>query len=371
MNVVIVGGGLVGLSIAFELIERSCSVDVIDSGQQTAAYRASAGMLALPSEAQTIEAALVELARDSRRLYPSFIERIESAAGARCNLSTIGSLHVALHRDHVAALAHLEDAQARHQIPAARLSGSEVREREPLLSPSVITGLLAKDERQVDPRRLHAVLRAAVVARGGRLVSGEVVALTGTRESIHGVEIIDQDGHHGLAYDHTVVAAGAWSRKLLAAVLGEIPLRPVKGLTMRCRGKRLIQHVVRSPDVYLVPMSDEELLIGASIEEVGFDASINFGELTNLAIHATQVLPGVKELQFAEATTGFRPVLRDGLPALGPTRTRGLHLAIGHSRHGVSLVPGTASTIADGVIHGELASRYRELSCHRLEGTSA
>jgi glycine oxidase len=371
MKVVIAGGGLIGLSIAFELIERDCSVEVIDGGEPVAAYRASAGMLALASEAQALEAALVELARDSQRLYPAFVERIEAAARARCNLATAGALYVALHRDHVAAIAHLQEAQARLQVPAVRLSSSEIRQREPLLSPSVIAGLFAHDERQVDPRRLHTVLRSAVAARGGRLVPGTVVALTATRDHIDGVEIVVDGEHRRLECDHVVVAAGAWSRKLLAPILGEIPLRPVKGVTIRCRGKRLIQHVIRSPDVYLVPMSNDELLIGASVEEVGFDASVNFGELTNLAIQATQVLPGIKELGFGEASVGLRPVLRDGLPALGPTRVRGLHLAIGHSRHGVSLVPATASVVADGVVHGEIVSHYRALSCHRLEGATA
>lgn len=366
MRVVIAGGGLIGLGIAVEAIGRGCSVDVVDSARRFAAYRASAGMLALPSEAQAIEAKLVEFARESHQLYPDFIQRIERASGAPCNLSSVGSLYVALHRDQVAALEHLEEAQARLDIQAERLSGQDLREREPLLSPAVLAGLYAK-ERQVDPRRMHVVLSAAVEALGGRLLVGEVVSVLGTSDGVHGVEVQHQTETRRLEGDQTVVAAGAWSRRLLEPILGEVPLRPVKGLTLRCRGRRLVRHVIRSPDVYLVPMNDEELLVGASVEEVGFDPSVNVGELTHLAVHATRVLPGVKELEVVEASTGFRPALRDGLPALGPTRARGLHVAIGHSRHGVSLLAATASVVADGLIHEEMAPRYRELSGHRLE----
>jgi glycine oxidase len=371
MKAAIVGGGLIGLGIAMEAIARGCAIDVIDSGLGFAAYRASAGMLALPSEAQALEPELLDLARDSQQRYPDFVHKIETASGVPCHLSSGGALYVALHRDQVAAMEHLAEAQARLGITTERLTGQEAREREPHLSPGVLAGLFARDERQIDPRRLRAALQAAVAALGGRFVVGEVTALLGTRDHVYGVEVAREAATHCFEYDQIVVAAGAWSRRLPVPLLGEVSLRPVKGLTLRCKGERLARHVIRSPDVYLVPMTDEELLIGASVEEVGFDASTNLGELMALAVSAARVLPGVRELQLVEASVGFRPVLRDGLPALGPTRIRGLHLAIGHSRHGVSLLPGTAVAVAQGLVQGDLGTHDRRLSSRRLEGMQA
>ncbi len=242
MRVVIVGGGLIGLGIALEALGRGCAVEVVDDDRTFAAYRASAGMLALPSEAQAIEAKLVELARESHRLYPDFVDRIERASGVPCNLSSVGSLYVALHRDEVAAVEHLAQAQARLEISAERLSGQEIREREPLLSPGVLAGLYAK-ERQIDPRRLHAALRAAVERLGGCVLGGEVTSLLRSGDGIDGVELQRGAELHRLECDHTVVAAGAWARKLLSPILGEVPLRPVKGLTLRLRGSRLLRRI--------------------------------------------------------------------------------------------------------------------------------
>ncbi|MEX2445900.1 MAG: FAD-dependent oxidoreductase, partial [Dehalococcoidia bacterium] len=152
-----------------------------------------------------------------------------------------------------------------------------------------------------------------------------------------------------------VVAAGAWSRQIASAVAGvagaadlpPMPLRPVKGQILRLRGEPLIRHVVRTPDVYLVPRSDGELVVGGSMEEQGFDGRPTAGVVHDLLREAWRVVPGVGELELVECGVGFRPALRDHLPAIGSLDGRGLYAAVGHFRNGVELAPITARLLAD------------------------
>jgi glycine oxidase len=131
-----------------------------------------------------------------------------------------------------------------------------------------------------------------------------------------------------------------------------MPLRPVKGQILRLRGATLLHHVVRTPDVYLVPRVDGELVVGATMEERGFDPDVTAGATLDLLREAWRVLPGISELAVSELGVGFRPALRDNLPAIGPTAVDGLFVATGHFRHGVMLAPITADLAIDAIFEG-------------------
>ena len=149
-----------------------------------------------------------------------------------------------------------------------------------------------------------------------------------------------------------VRAAGTWSNEAVPGAPA-LPLRPVKGHVLRLTGTPRLQHVVRTPDVYLVPRIDGTLIVGATSEDVGLDASVRAGAVMDLLRHAFAVLPAVAELALDEVSVGFRPALRDHLPAIGPTRVPGLYDAVGHHRNGVLLAPITARLLVAALRTGE------------------
>jgi glycine oxidase len=150
-----------------------------------------------------------------------------------------------------------------------------------------------------------------------------------------------------------VVAAGAWSGRDLDLPIDRLALRPVKGQLVRLHGPRLLRHVVRTPEVYLVPRADGELLIGATMEEMGFDLSPTGGAAMDLLRRAWAALPGVYDLRLVEVSVGLRSAVDDHLPVVGATEVEGLFLALGHFRNGVLLAPATAHYLARWVAGGE------------------
>ncbi|HET8645021.1 MAG TPA: FAD-dependent oxidoreductase, partial [Vicinamibacteria bacterium] len=178
---------------------------------------------------------------------------------------------------------------------------------------------------------------------------------------------VELEGGERVAARHVVVCAGAWSPEALPG-LPALPLRPVRGQIVRLRGEELIRHVVRTPEVYLVPRGDGELLVGATSEERGFDPAPTAGAVLELLREAFRALPGIAELAVAELTVGFRPALRDHLPAIGPTRVPGLFLATGHYRNGVLLAPVTARLLVDGLLQGRMPDALAPFAPQRFEG---
>ena len=160
----------------------------------------------------------------------------------------------------------------------------------------------------------------------------------------------DEDGgEQVLAARNVVLCAGAWTTEGIRFSDRAAPVRPVKGQLVRLRGDALIGHVVRSPDVYLIPRENGELLVGATVEEMGFDTRPKAGAVMDLLRHAWEVLPGTYDLDFAGVDVGLRPATEDHLPRIGPTSVEGLYLATGHYRNGILLAPVTAAAVADWI----------------------
>ncbi|WP_433828347.1 glycine oxidase ThiO [Actinoplanes sp. CA-015351] len=322
MRVAVVGGGIIGLAIGRELLLRGADVTVYDPGGSDGAWHVAAGMLAPGGESAFEFPFLEPLLEASNALWPSY-----AASLGNVGYDEAGTLSVALTADDVANASR----EWKHQ-KLSTLTGSQVRELEPALSPRVRAGAFSATERQVDPRKVVSALRT--------VLKGRIVA-----RKIHDLSEIGAE--------HIVVAAGVGT-----AALTGLPIRPVKGQVLRLRGEPgLLTHVIDGEadgrHVYLVPRADGEVVVGATMEERS-DRSTTAGGVHDLLRAALDLVPGLSEHELTEITAGHRPGTPDNAPILG--RLGGLGdttvVAAGHHRNGVLLTPITARLIADLVLTG-------------------
>jgi glycine oxidase len=370
--VVVIGGGVVGLAAGYELARRGREVLVLESGQLPgAATRAAAGMLAPTSEADLADRSLVDFELDSLRRYPGFVAGIEGLTGRSCGRRTEGTLWVALNQDQEGDLHRLAAMQGAKGLAARWLTSQEVRSREPHVSGRVVAGLLIESDHQVDPRALSAALGAAIGALGGRLMTGyPVTRVRDGAGQVQGVSGVTEGTAFHVACDVAVLAAGVWSGGVEASV-PPLGVRPVKGQLVRLAGPEMVHHVVRTPEVYLVPRRGGELLIGATMEEQGLDALPTAGAILDLLREAWRVLPAVYDLAVTELSVGFRPAVRDHRPVIGAAATRGLFVATGHFRNGVLLAPATAHYLAEWIVGGSPPTALAPFGVERLEAPAA
>jgi glycine oxidase len=366
-DVIVVGGGVTGLVVAYELARRGREVLVLDRDDVPGvATRAAAGMLAPTSEADVTDRALVDLELDSLGRYPGFVAALEKLTGQSCGYRTEGTLWVALDRDQDGELERLAAMQRAKGLEARRLTPAEVLAREPHVSGRLVAGLLAEGDHQVDPRALSRALGTALLRLGGRVAVGchamRVEHAGGKVEAVSG-------SARGVAFrvpcEVAVLAAGVWSDDV-AAPTAPLGLRPVKGQLVRLAGPELVRHVVRSPDVYLVPRRGGELLVGATMEEQGLDALPTAGAVLDLLREAWRLLPAVYDLAVTELSVGFRPVVRDHRPVIGAAATRGLYVATGHFRNGVLLAPATGYHLAEWIDGGSAPAALAPFGVERL-----
>ncbi len=345
-DVIVVGAGVVGLSCAWRTAERGLRVLVIERARPGAgASNVAAGMLAPVGEATWGEDRLLDLALESHRLWPRFAEELAAAAGGEIGYLDLGALHVALDRDEAAELRRRFELMRSLELEADWTRPRACRELEPGLG-SVTAGVHAPHENAVDPRSLIVALAAAFEAAGGRLEVAEVTAAVLDRERFAGVRTQDGREHRARA---TVLAAGSWSAAEWLPAEARPSIRPVKGQILTLRGpasEPVCERIVVGERVYLVPREDGRLIVGATIEEQGFDTRITAGGVHELLREAYRALPDVAELELVEANAGLRPTTPDNLPLIGAGEVAGLLLATGHYRNGILLAPVTAERIA-------------------------
>jgi glycine oxidase len=352
-NVAIIGAGVIGLGIAWRLAARGASVAVFDKGTAGAgASHAAAGMLAACSEAEPGEEALVTLGRESQARWPAFAAELEQASGIDVDLRREGTLVVALTADDQARLNHQLVFQQKLGLPLQWISAAETRRREPHLAGKLAGAVFSPEDTQVDNRKLAAALRIAALAAGAGVSEHRAVSTISSRAGrVDGVVLADGTN---VAADVVVLAAGAWSRNI-AGLSPELrpPVRPIKGQMLALRmdpAAPLLSHVVWAPGAYLVPRRDGRLLVGATVEEKGYDPSLTAGGVLTLLEAAWRVVPAVEELPIDEMWVGHRPGSRDDAPILGAGPLEGLIYATGHHRNGILLTPITADTIARLII---------------------
>jgi glycine oxidase len=351
---IIVGGGLMGLGIAWQLAERGQRVIVFERGQPgREASWAAAGMLAPHAEIEFHEKDLLAFAAESQRRWPAFAARLEAASGSSVSYNTTGTLVAALDRDDVEALTRLLTYQQSEGLDVRWLDGDACREREPLLSPRVVGAIDAPGDHQVDNRALVNAMAAAALSAGVEVrTNAEVARIDVVAGQTSGIRL--QSGE-SIGAAAVVVCAGAWSRSIDGLDAHGPPTRPVKGQMLALRfdpSDPVLRHVVRAPDAYLVPRSSGRLVVGATSEERGFDRTITGGGLFELLRGAWDVLPIVYELELTDTWVGFRPGCRDNQPILGACDVAGLWFATGHYRNGIQQAPATIELVAESMVAG-------------------
>ncbi|MGN6474150.1 MAG: glycine oxidase ThiO [Mycobacteriales bacterium] len=355
-DVVVVGAGVIGLATAWRLAQRGLDVAIVDPAPASAASHAAAGMLAPVTEVRYGEDLLLALGIESLRRYPAFVAELEQATTQDVGLRTNGTLLIATDAGDRALLTDLHDFQRSLGLEADLLASRECRALEPGLSPDVRCGLFARSDHSVDNRRLTAALLAAVEA-AATVVRAPVIAID-IDDAVRGVRL---GGGDEISCASVVLAAGPWSADIDGVPVDVRPaVRPVKGqiLRLRVRGGgelpiRSVRGFVNGHEVYLVPRADGELVVGATVEEMGFDATVRAGAVRELLRDARAVYPGIDELQLVESLATHRPGSPDNRPIIGRTAVDGLILATGHFRNGVLLSPITADLVADIVCGAE------------------
>jgi len=341
--IAVVGGGVIGLGIAWQLARRGAHVVVFE--RETAGRAASwtaAGMLAPLSEVGFEEENFLHLGRESLRRYPQFLDELGKDSGMEVPLDTRGTLLVGLDRDDAERLRRLFEFRTQLGLPVEWLSGGGAREIEPLISPRVSSAIWIPDDHQIDNRQLTGALKTAFEKCGGTLhenlavreISIDNGRVTGLRTEDRSFEAVT-----------VVIAAGCWSKQF-EGIPKELlpPVRPVKGqiLTLRADDTFALSHVVRAPDAYLLPKDDGRVILGASEEEMGFDTTITVGPVYKLLERGWETIPAIYDLAVQEIEAGLRPGSRDHDPIVGETPIEGLYYATGHYRHGILLAPSTA-----------------------------
>ena len=351
-SVAIVGGGVIGLACAFELARRGYDATVLERNLPgSGASNVAAGMLGPTSESERSDPELVAFQLDSLRRYPDFVAAVETASGLSCGYRAEGTLWVSRHRDDELELDHLYAIQTDRGLSAKRLSARETRQLEPYVTPRAVGGLFVADDHQVDPRRLAPALVRACERGGVQILTGETVAAVRRRD---GSVQISLDGGESINADLAILAAGAWIEHGLSTPAPRLGMRPIKGQLLRLRGEPLVDRVIRTPDIYIVPRADGELIIGATEEEQGWDDSVSAGGTLDLLRYAWEVLPGLYDLALDEISVGFRPAVRDHRPAIGAAETDGIYVAAAHYRHGILLAPATAHWLAEQIDGGSV-----------------
>lgn len=355
-KIVVIGAGIIGLGIAWRLAQRGASVTVFDSGQVgRGASHAAAGMLAACAEAEPGEENLIALCRDGQARWPAFAAELEQASGLSVDLRTEGTLVVAPNADDQAKLHHQLALQRDLGLPVEWISAAELRRREPHIG-NATGAVWSPEDHQVDNRKVVAALRVAAEKAGVTIHENQPIREIGTAGNRVSHLVLD-DGAH-VAADIVVLAAGAWSRSISGLPNeARLPIRPIKGQMIALQmdpAAPLLNHVLWAPGVYLVPRRDGRLLIGATVEEKGFDSSLTAGGVLALLEAAWRVIPGIEELPIQEMWVGHRPGSRDDAPIIGPSPVEGLIYATGHHRNGVLLAPLTADVISNTIIDGVL-----------------
>ena len=372
-RVIIVGGGVIGLGIGWQLAKAGCIVSIYERDRAgRAASWAAAGMLAPHAEVHFEERNLLKLGVQSCRMYPEWVAELETDSQMSVGYRAEGTLIVGVDRDDARELEHLYESQHLLDLKVEWLTGAEAREMEPLLSPKITAAIWSKDDHQVDNRAMVNALIVAYRNAGGMLHENTPVDK---------IEIVDGKAKGIWIKDNLeeadviVLAAGCWSSDidgLPKAV--RPPVRPVKGqmLALQMEEGIVLQKVIRAPrakyptDVYLVPKDDGRLVIGATSEEMEFDTRLTAGGLFELLRGTWEAVPGIYDLPVLETWAGLRPGSRDNAPILGETGVENLIVATGHYRNGILLTPLTAREIASLILTGKTSEAIMPFQLSRF-----
>ena len=355
-DAIVIGGGLIGCSIALRLAQAKLRVCVLDRGEPGAeASSAAAGMLA--PQGETVEPdTFFELCAASRDLYSDYAAEIEELSGERVGYSRGGTLLVAIDDAECRELEKIHDAQPRQGLPIERLAPEEIHRRVPGLSPEIRSGLFILGDHWVDNERLCATIIVACRRLGVDIRARHSVTKLNVRNGhVASVEAITAPGPRGVATlsaGQFILAAGCWSAALPEPLGIKLSMEPCRGQMMEFDSPADLPLVVRAGHHYLVPRSGRRVLVGTTAEYVGFDKSVTGEGLHSILAGVQRIAPFVKGLKFRRAWSGLRPDTQDHLPILGCGAIPNLFFATGHFRNGILLAPITAELISEFILKG-------------------
>jgi glycine oxidase len=353
-DVIVIGGGLIGSSIALRLAQAKLRVLVFDRGEPGAeASSAAAGMIAAQGETAEPDA-FFALCAASHALFPDFVAEIEELSGREVDFRREGSLLVALEEKQVAELEKLFWTQTRAGLPVERLTPAGVQHKIPGLSSKVRLALGISEDHWVDNEKLTRAVIEAAQRLGVRFYAHCAVEHLSVRENR--VEAIRASSGHAageatlFSGECFVLAAGCWSGGLAAQVGLPLSMQPCRGQMMEFESPREIPYVVRAGAHYLVPRSARRVVVGTTVEYAGFEKTVTAEGLQSILNEAMRFAPFLKDCAFLRAWAGLRPDTADHLPVLGYGKLHNLILATGHFRHGILLAPITAQQISELVL---------------------
>ncbi len=365
-HVLVIGGGIIGLSIAYRLATRGAHVTLVDRGiPGHECTWAAGGMLAPTCEGEVADRALVALGYDSLHRYHAWVSELESLTGLDCCLGSGETLLVATDHDERGQTEHMARLITNKGGHVERLHLDDARAMAPLLTPRLTLAYRVQGDRWIEPR---ALCQALV-------------------EALHRMNVDVRENHEATCQDFVmadavVLACGAWHDLLKHSpsdspftLAGEVDtptfvragcgrvggganghfslgIRPIRGQTVHLTGASLLNHVVRTPRVYLVPRRDG-VVIGATSEEQGFDRTSPAGGVYELLRYGIQTVPALYELHFSEVAVGFRSATKDHMPVLDKVPQSSIYVATGHYRDGILLAPASADHMAEMIMTGE------------------
>src|SRR4030095_8130016 len=368
----IIGGGIVGLSIGWQLAKKGFHVEILEREKDCrGAAWVSAGMLAPQAELGFEEFNYFTLCMESLKLYPQFLEELERDSGIKVGIKKCGTLMAAFDRDQTEKIKRIKDFRERIDLPGKWLSGSEAIEMEPLLSPKCTCGLFFEHDAEIDNRKLLEALKQSFINSGGKLYEEHIVESVmiknGKAEGLH---------FHGIdvKYDFILIAAGSWSAKIKGLeFLNGVNIKPVKGqiISLSSSDSFHLNTAVRADNVYIVCKSDNRIIVGATVEDFGYDTGITADAVMQLTESAWEAIPAISELNIQSVDAGLRPGSLDNQPILGKTDIDGLYVAAGHYRSGVLLAPMTAYNIANVIAGEKYSDMLKNFSINRFKKEKA
>jgi glycine oxidase len=361
VNISIAGAGVIGCAIAHELASRGARVRVIDSrGPGCGATRASAGILAPHIEGH--DRALLALGVRSLELYDSFLERLSRDAGQQVEYERKGTLEIAVSLDEAMALRRRARTLAGAHINHTLLDAGGVRRLEPEATSAAVAGLHVHGHGYVAAGELTRALVSAAMRAGAAFDVGIVASVEG------GPAARVRTADAVIESDVVIIAAGSWSTSLDGAAAAPDAVKPIRGQLLQLRlPRRTVERVIWGSHCYVVPRHDGSVLVGATVEDVGFDERATSSGVQQLLDASLTLMPALRGAAFDEVRVGLRPKTRDELPALGASSTMpNVFYATGHYRNGVLLAPLTARLVADLVLDGRADESLAPLDPRRL-----
>lgn len=362
-DIIVVGGGVIGLTVARALSLRGARITLIERSQPgVEASYAAAGMLAPQAEADSADA-LFTLGCQSRDLYPGFATSLRRETGIDIELDHTGTLYLALNEQDENEVERRFHWQKEAGLPVESLSASSAKNLEPEINENVRAALRFPLDIQVENRRLLTALVASNKFLGVQLLLGQAVdSVRVTSGVVEGVE----SSRGFLPCQTVVIAGGAWSSTIRG--LPSLEIEPVRGQMVCLKlDKRRYRHIIYSPRGYVVPRSDGRLLAGSTSELAGFKRQVTAAGLHNILANAFEISPQIRDLAVTDTWAGLRPKAPDNLPVLGPDpEVAGLFYATGHYRNGILLAPVTGELIAEAILGTFNTSRFGAFSPNRF-----